>query len=397
MLPENKPTPEQNVYQTGNTETKKSHSGLFAILIVAVILLISVVSVIGLLNIQLFRQATEADPDGYAFRVTQISSLELPTQPEQSRETPDGVPQLQLQPAPQTVSDSYSLQELYSQNIDSVVSVSGKKGSGSGVVITDCGYLVTDSSLLGDSQTARIRFHDGSRLTAQVVGIDTLTGLAVLDAEAENLKPVTFCDDAALQVGDPVIAIGDPLGPDLPGTMTYGFLSAINRDLEVNGRSVSLLQSTATAGEGNTGGPLFNRNGQVVGINCTGLGNLLNRSRTKALSLAVPSSLVKEIVDQLLAQGYVSRQATLGFTVEQVSPFDQLYYKVPAGLYITSADPDTQLQPGDILLSFAGQRVGDTDALRQLLRSYRPGDTVKLTIDREGSRLVLQLTLKESE
>ena len=393
---------EQNVYQTGNTELKKRHRGLFTILIVTVVLLIGVVSVMGLLNIQLFRRVQELDPESYAFRVTRVDGPETPALPVPPQQTADGVPQLQLQHAlPPTDAlprlESLPLQDIYNNNINGVVSVTGKKGNGAGVIITDCGYLVTDLNLLGDSATAQIRFREGSEHTAQLIGSDPLTGLAVLDIEAEDLTPAVFCDDASLQVGDPVIAIGDPLGPDLPGTMTCGYLAAINRELEVDGRFLSLLQSDAPAGAGNTGGPLLNSQGHVIGINGATLGKLLNRGQARTLGFALPSSLVKEIVDQILLQGYVSRRANLGFTVEQVSAFDQLYYKVPAGLYITSVDAEVPLQPGDILLRFAGQRVGDVTGLQQLLRNYRPGDTVTLTVHREGQQLELQLILTETK
>lgn len=393
---------EQNVYQTGNTELKKRHRGLFAILIVTVVLLIGVVSVMGLLNIQLFRRVQELDPKSYAFRVTRVDNSATPATPEVPRQTPAGVPQLQLQhtqPATEALPQlpPLPLQEVYDNNQSSVVSVIGQKGSGTGVIVTDCGYLITDSSLLGDDKTAQIRFYDGSQLTAYLVGADALTRLAVMDVEAENLIPAVFADDVTVQVGDSVIAIGDPLGPALPGSMTCGYIAAIHRELDVDGRFVSLLQSNALAGNGNTGGPLLNTYGHVIAINSVSLGNLLSNNKTDILGCAIPSSLVKEIVDQILLQGYVSRRATLGFTVEQVSAFDQLYYKVPAGLYITSVDADASLQPGDILLRFAGQRVGDLDGLQQLLRGHHPGDTVTLTVYREGTQLELQLTLKESE
>ena len=393
---------EQNVYQTGNTELKKRHRGLFAFLIVSVVLLIGVVSIMGLLNIQLFRRVQELSPESYAFRVTRVNGPETPTAPGLTREFSEGVPQLSLQPAPPALaampqSDIFSMQNIYTGTIDGVVSVIGKHSSGTGVIITADGYVVTDGSLLGDERTAQVRLANGTSHTAHLEGTDPLTGLAVLDVDAEGLTPAVFCDDLTLQVGDPVMAIGDPLGPELSGTMTYGYIAGINRDLEVDGRYVSLLQSNALAGSGNTGGPLLNAYGQIIGINGASLGKLLSRSQQTTLGFAIPSSLVKEIVDQLLLQGYVSRRASLGFTVEQVSAFDQLYYKVPAGLFITSVDGDVPLQPGDILLSFAGQRIGDPQDLQQLLRSYHPGDTVALTVHREGHRQELQLILTEVE
>ena len=315
----NKPVPE-SFYQTGNTGVGKSHRGLFAFLIVAVILLVGVVSVMGILNMQLFRKVLELSPDEYAFQVTRISET-APTQPTEapiSQEQSGDPLQIQLIQAPQAIANvpqegGLSLQDIYNQNISSVVSISSRAGSGSGMVISPCGYILTNSHVLGGSQTAQVLFHDGTELPARIVGTDPVSDLAVLDVDAANLTPVTFGSDEQLQVGDCVVAIGDPLGVALRGTMTNGIISAINRDLEIDGRTVHLIQTNAALNAGNSGGPLLNCYGQVIGINTMKAGDYANKSGVEGIGFAIPSSTVKEVVDQLLQYGYVSGHPGLGF------------------------------------------------------------------------------------
>ena len=402
----NKPAPE-SFYQTGNTESAKSHRGLFAILIVVVILLVGAVSVMGILNIQLFRKVLELSPDEYVFQVTRLSDANAtqPTEAEAPREISGEELQIQLIQAPQAVANvpqegGLSLQEIYNQNINSVVSISTGTGtgSGSGIVISACGYILTNRHVLGNSQTAQVLFHDGTERTAKIVGSDSVSDLAVLDVEATSLTPVSFGSDEQLQVGDCVVAIGDPLGVALRGTMTNGIISAINRDLEIDGRTVHLIQTNAALNAGNSGGPLLNCYGQVIGINTMKVGMFTGDSNVEGIGFAIPSSTIKEVVDQLLRDGYVSGHPGLGFHVEKVSAFDQLYYRVPAGLFITElTQKNLPLQPGDILVRFAGHRIGDVDTLEHYLHQHQAGDTVIITIYRDGRQYELAITLTKEK
>ena len=408
MKQENLKTPaaEQSFYQTGNTVPKKSHRGAYILLLSGVILLVGIMSAVGFLNIQLFRRSREMSPADYAFRLSpvkpEVTAAEDPNTCAITPVTPKFSLQLQLEHAPIAVATipqegGLSLQDIYAQTIAGVVSVSGNGGFGSGMILSECGYLLTDRHLLGDGQTAEVLLHDGTTLSAQLVGYDPISDLAVLDAEANGLTPVTFGDDAQVQVGDSAIMIGDPLGTTLRGTMTNGFVSAIHRDLQVGGRYISLLQTSAPFSIGNSGGPLLNCYGQVIGINIASIPDQLSAVNSEMLSFAIPSSTIKNVVDQLLLHGYVSDRATLDFTVEQVSAFDQLYYRVPAGLYITAVETNATVQPGDILLNFAGYRVGDVESLQQCLNQYQAGDTVTAVIYRNGSQFEVSLTLQDAK
>lgn len=401
-----KPTAKRSLYKTGNAAPKKNYRGLCIALLSGVILLVGIMSAVSFLNIQLFRRSQEMSPEDYAFRLSsvkpEIAASEEPDTHAVAHVAPENALQLQLEHAPPAVDSvpqegGLPLQDIYAQTITGVVSVSGHGGFGSGVIISECGYLLTDRHLLGEANTAEILFHDGATRSAQLVGFDPISGLAVLDTEAEGLTPVTFGDDAQVQVGDAVVTIGDPLGTTLRGTMTSGFVSAINRDLQVGGRYISLLQTSAPFSIGNSGGPLLNCYGQVIGINTSHIPDRLTAVNMENLSFAIPSSTVKDVVDQLLLHGYVSDIAMLDFTVEQVSAFDQLYYRVPAGLFITQVETGSPVQAGDILLKLAGCRVGDVETLRQCLNQYRAGDTVTAVIYRNGSQFETTLILKEAK
>ena len=392
--------PVEGFYQTGNTDPHKSHRSIFAVLIMVAIFLGGILSVLGILNVQLFHRVLNRSPEEYIFQVEKPADNLQNTQPI-LREL-DRLPvQIQLNQAPPAVANipqegGLSLQDIYSQNISSVVSVTGAAGNGTGMVITECGYILTNHHLLIGSQTAQVQFRDGSSQVGRVVGSDPVSDLAVLDVEASGLPPVTFGSDELLQVGDSVVAIGDPLGPALGGTMSGGFIAAINRDLELDGRTIHLLQTNAALSDGNSGGPLLNCYGQVIGIGAGQLGHTITGTPVEGIGFAIPSSTVKEVVDQLLLQGFVSGRAGLGCRLETVSAFDQLYYHVPAGLFITSVDRrDLPVQPGDILLRFAGHRVGDTATLEQYLDQYEVGDSVSVTIYRDGVQLEYMLTLEE--
>ena len=399
MKDENKTPVPESFYQTGNPDTGTSYRGLYITLIVVVILLVGVVSVMGLLNIQLFRRVQELSPEDYVFQVARIADPEPTRETAPARQDLGDSLQINLANAPTAVANipqegGLSLQDIYKNNIDSVVTVSTENGSCSGIVISSCGYILTNCHILDGSQTVRVLFHDGTALTARIVGTDAVTDLAVLDVEANQLTPVSFGHDEHLQVGDFVVAIGNPLGATLPGTMVSGYIAAFNRNLEVEGRTMHLLQTSVPLYTGNAGGPLLNCYGQVIGIHVS----YATKMGVDEIGFAIPSSTVKQVVDQLLRQGYMSGRPSLGFRVETVSAFDQLYYKVPAGLFITDlSQSKLPLLPGDILLRFAGYRVGDTETLQQYLQQFEAGDTVSIVIYRNGQQEELSLVLEEEK
>jgi len=414
---------EPGMYETGRTRPPKSHGGLIAILLVVVIFLCGLVSALGVVNIKLFARLNEMsqpEEDPLSFINENDKSIpagtEAPAEPTQAPTLPTepgsigGQGSFVLNPSPNSVPNvvqegGMSLQEIYDKNIPSVVSITAQSvrgtSTGTGVIISDSGYIVTNCHVVENGQLIQVRLTDERSFTADLVGADEISDLAVLRIEADNLIPAEFGDSTVLRVGDSVAAIGDPLGEALRGTLTNGIVSAINRDVTTGGRTLTLIQTNAALNSGNSGGPLINCYGQVIGINTMKIGDYTDIAGVEGLGFAIPSTTVKEIVEQLINQGYVSGRPTLGLNGEAVSTFYQLYYRMPAGLYITevaenSDAHDAGIEPGDILLSIDENRITDPETLKQLLYSYEIGDTVTVIIYRAGRQYSVELTLKES-
>jgi serine protease Do len=218
----------------------------------------------------------------------------------------------------------------------------------------------------------------------------------VLYVEADDLTPAEFGDSATLRVGDTVVAIGDPLGVAFRGTMTDGIVSAINRNVTTGGRTMTLIQTNAALNSGNSGGPLINCFGQVIGINTLKIGTFADDAGVEGLGFAIPSVTVKEIVDQLIAQGYVSGRPALNLTGQWVSTFHQQFRGLPAGLYITDAPEDSDIRPRDILLAVDGIRVTEHEELESVLYTHQAGDTVTLTLYRGGQEYRVEMKLEEA-
>lgn len=401
---------DQGVYQTGSTRPPKSHGGLIAFLLIAVIFLGGIASALGILNIKLFHKIRRADTTAepmIAFSGTEPvsdSEVTLQTDPAQAEtlptlgSTPAAVPNI-----PQE--GGLSLQEIYRQVIPSVVSISCStrtgSTSGTGVVLSENGYLVTNCHVIRDAAQINVLFTDGQTFPAALVGQDETTDLAVLKVEAEGLTPAQFGNSEALQVGDLAVAIGDPLGTQLRGTMTNGIISAINREVTVGGRTMTLIQTNAALNEGNSGGPLLNCYGQVIGINTLKIGDSVSTAGVEGLGFAIPSATVQEIVSQLVQQGYVSGRPTLGIEGISVSVFYQMYYLLPAGMYIESVEEgsnaeDVGLQEGDILMQVDGVRISGPDDLNTLLYGYQVGDKLSIVFYRGGYQYSATLTVEEA-
>jgi len=403
-------------YGTGPTEPPKQRNEATALLLILVIFLFGIITVLGILNIRLFqelklkRQETEL-----SLSFTTEATLPPETLPQApvapiAEEAVD-FSSMQLQQSPQSrenipVEGGLSLQEIYVQNIPSVVSIScagyGSSSTGTGVILTDDGYIVTNAHVVDGAGSISVLLTDDRIFTAELIGSDEISDLAVLQIHGENLIPALFGDSTQLQVGDTVAAIGDPLGVDFRGTYTDGIVSAINRDVDMNGRTMTLIQTNAALNSGNSGGPLINCYGQVIGINTMKIGAFADSAGVEGIGFAIPSATVKDIVDQLITQGYVSGRPTLGVLGESLPLFYQHYYRMPAGLYITevkagSAAEKCGMEQGDILISVNDSRITDMESLQSAILAYEVGDTVTVTIFRDGQTAAAQVVLTEDK
>ena len=408
-----------SIYGTGSTRPPKNHGGIIAVLLVIVIFLGGLVSVLGILNVKLFTQLKELSNqqsdslsvvDKYdisRIETTPVIAQVEPTAPSAAHDhnpialnpTPDSIPNVMQE-------GGLSLQDIYEKNIPSVVSVlcslPGGSSTGTGVSLTDDGYIVTNYHVVDGARSVSIDLTDGRSFPAKLVGADDISDLAVLQINADSLIPANFGDSNSLKVGDSVSAIGDPLGKSLRGTFTDGIVSAINRDVTVGGRTMTLIQTNAALNTGNSGGPLINCYGQVIGINTMKIGNFVSSSGVEGIGFAIPSSTVKVIVDQLISQGYVSGRPTLGIKGERVSSFYQRYYMMPAGLFITELDPSSDaakkgIQTDDILMSINGSYITSMDELNYVLYGCEVGETVEAIIYRAGKQYRVYLTLSEAK
>ena len=264
------------------------------------------------------------------------------------------------------------------------------------MVLSQNGYLVTNAHVIHDAQEIQILLTDGRTFSARVVGTDDLSDLAVLYIAADDLIPATFGDSSALRVGDAVVAIGDPLGIAFRGTMTDGIVSAINRDVETGGRKMTLVQTNAALNSGNSGGPLINCYGQVIGINTMKVGIFSNAAGVEGLGFAIPSVVVRDIVNQLIAQGYVSGRPALNLAYVPVTSFNQQFLNMFPGLYITDVPDGSEIHPGDILTAVDGFQVVSEEDLHKALYSHKAGDTVELTLFRNSTHIKVRITLIEA-
>ena len=283
---ENDYTWDDRYYGTGNTEPPKEHNGPMALMLILIIFLFGIITVLGVLNIRLFqelklkRQETEISLS-FTTEATVPPETMPQAMPEAIAETAPDFSSMQLQQSPKgreniPTDGGLSLQEIYVQNIPSVVSIScagyGGSSTGTGVVLTEDGYIVTNAHVVDGAGSIDVLLTDNRVFSATIIGSDEVSDLAVLQVQAEDLTPALFGDSAQLRIGDTVAAIGDPLGVKYRGTYTDGIVSAINRDVDMDGRTMTLIQTNAALNSGNSGGPLINCYGQVIGINTMKIG-----------------------------------------------------------------------------------------------------------------------------
>lgn len=300
------------------------------------------------------------------------------------------------------VDGALTLQEIYKKVIPSVVSiqstVSGGISSGTGIIMSEDGYIITNYHVIENAQSVTVVLNDDSEYSAVMIGGDSTSDLAVLKIDATGLSAAEFGSSEALQVGDSVVAIGNPLGTQLKGTMTQGIISAINRDISVNGRNMTLLQTDAALNSGNSGGPLINIYGQVIGINTMKMSSYYSSSIIEGLGFAIPISLAKPIVDELIEDGYVSGRPAIGITGMSLPASAASYYQLPEGIYVESVDPSSDayakgLARGDVITGINGTDITTLDELNRIKNECRAGDTVTLTYYRSGEFYTVEVTL----
>lgn len=256
---------------------------------------------------------------------------------------------------------------------------------GSGIIISEDGYIVTNYHVIEGANNITVTLDDGTDCTAYFIGSDSYSDLAVLRIEHEGLTAAEFGDSDAVRVGEIAIAIGNPTG-QLQGTATSGIISALNRNVEINNTVMNLIQTDAAINSGNSGGPLLNRYGQVVGITSA----KVSLTGYEGLGFAIPANTAKPIIEALVRQGYVSGRPLLGVQVSELSKMAANFYRVPQGLYVNSLRSDSDaaaqgLKAGDIITKINGTAVTDLNSGVSLRNELKAGDTITVSIYRRGS------------
>lgn len=286
--------------------------------------------------------------------------------------------------------ESLTYTQIYDKNLPSMVSIQAEDAksysTGTGVVLTADGYLITNAHVVAGADKVQVACADNRVLDAALVGFDAREDLAVLKVEADDLTPAEFGDSFALRCGDPVAAIGDPLG--YRSTITDGIVSALDRDVEVDGTSMVLIQTSAAINMGNSGGALINQYGQVVGITTVKI--VTDDGSAESLGFAIPSRRVKYVADTLIA-GKQVRRGIFGFTVLTRTAQG-------GGLTLDSVDKTSDayakgLRAGDVLIAANGQSLNAVEDLVRLKQSMGAGDTVSLTYVRSGQSRTVSVAL----
>lgn len=301
--------------------------------------------------------------------------------------------------------------EVYAANVHSTVGITTSvttnfwgfqttsAASGSGFIISADGYILTNHHVIEDSNSVTVTMYDGTTYDAEIVGYDESNDIAVLKIDAKDLPPVILGDSDNLNVGDSVIAIGNPLG-ELTFSLTSGCVSAKDRKVTLSGGlTMDLIQTDAAINSGNSGGALFNLHGEVVGVtNAKYSSSSSSQASIDNIGFAIPINTILPIVESIIEKGYVSKPY-IGVSVGNVSQESQLYGLPKGGaiVEITEGSPaeEAGLQVGDIVTAVGGSEITSSDDLVRVVRAAKVGDELKLTVYRQGQTVELTVTVAE--
>ena len=303
-----------------------------------------------------------------------------------------------------------SIQEIIAKNENSVVAISTESvstdtwlrqyvtnGAGSGVIYSEDGYIITNNHVIEGANSVKVTLYDGSSYDASIVAADEQTDLAVLKIDKKGLTPVTIGDMSTLSVGDMVVAIGNPLGT-LSGTATEGIVSALSREVTLDGKKMTLIQTSASINPGNSGGGLFDQYGNLIGIVVA----KSSGSNIEGIGFAIPSDVVSKITASLVKNGYVENRPAAGITVVDLSsPQTAMQYGVSiTGVYINEVTGENArkagLKPGDLIYYVEDTKITTTADLLSEIQAHDVGDTITFTVVRENDMKKIKVQLEDS-
>ena len=299
--------------------------------------------------------------------------------------------------------EALTIQEIYQKVNPSTVTVltgmdDGSAMVGTGVIFTADGYVLTNAHVIAGGSECYVVLDTGEDYRARLLGLDEEKDLAVIKIDASGLPAAEFGDSDALSVGDPVYAIGNPLGVELRGTLTDGIVSAINRDVSVDGVTMTLIQTNAALNNGNSGGPLINVYGQVVGINTMKMGSSSTTS-VEGLGFAIPISSTAYMINDLIAYGEIRGEVMIGISVQTTPVTLDSGETALRVVEVTPGSPGDEagIQKEDLLLTADGETLTKSTDLLRVRRRHEAGETLTLTYERGGKRYTAEVVLRESD
>ena len=396
QAPERSPQPDDK-------SPRKRHTGRIVAGVAAGLVAILASGVFGgFIALRLLTTQPTATPVPPAIETTPVQTEAPPTESDKQPET-----EATQRPTPATVANGdgvLSVREIAEKASPAVVAINVQsirdsnfgqslvEGAGSGVIISPDGYIVTNNHVIEGARQTRVRLADGQEYEATLIGSDPQSDLAVIKVEAEDLPYLNFGDSAELHVGDPVVAIGNPLG-DLQGTVTAGVVSALHRDIRVENQTMyNIIQTDAAINRGNSGGALLNDRGELIGIN---VAKPLSAG-VEGIAFAIPSETVQANTKQLIEHGSVQRPM-IGITGSNI-PEDNPYGLRP-GVFVRSVfegSPASKagIEVRDIILEVNGEAVTSVEEINAIKNKLEVGDTMTLKIDRNGEELSVELVLE---
>ena len=271
-------------------------------------------------------------------------------------------------------------------------------GTGSGVIVSKDGYVVTNYHVIEGATKLNITLSTGDKYEAKVVGFDEESDIAVIKIDGTDLPYASFGDSSKVMVGDRAIAIGNPLGTELMGTVTQGIISAVNRTVRVDNKTMTLIQTDAAINSGNSGGALINAYGEVIGINSVKMA----ASGVEGLGFAIPSNTVVSILDDLKQYGYVRGRLTIGISGTNITEKMASYYDLPMGFFVQevyrgSGAEAAGLKPGDIIVKCDGKLVKTIDDINDAKKAHKVGEKIEFRVYREGQNINISVILQEEK
>ena len=316
---------------------------------------------------------------------------------EQSSTVNKDFPTLEQLAAPE---DAMSLPDIYDKVAPSVVGVSctlrNGSATGTGIIISEDGYIITNAHVVEDAVSVMIVDSEMNEYSAEIIGSDAQTDIAVLKIDETGLTPCEFGSSSNIRIGELTVVIGNPLGFELYGSMSSGIISGLNRSITIGEKKMTLIQTTASITNGNSGGPLINAYGQVIGITSAKVASIYGEN----LGFAIPIDNAIPIINDLMKYGYVTGRPMIGISGEDITSIMSMFYRIPEGVYVRFITPDSGaelagIKAGDIIIGADGETVTTMDDLNEIKNRFSAGDTITLTIYRDGESMDIDVVMTE--